>query len=71
MYIICLNLDFGSMGLNLKGHFVSRFVLSYSAGGHGGAAEVQLDLATAECTLQCFSYIECVLLTWQTTFVQP
>lgn len=27
--------------------------------------------ATAECTLQCLSYIECVLLTRQTTFVQP
>lgn len=34
--------------------FVSHFVLSYSAGSHSGAAKVFLDLATAECTLQCF-----------------
>lgn len=50
--------------------FFSCFVVSYSAGSHGGAAKVQQDLATAECKLQCVSYIECVLLTWQSTFLQ-
>lgn len=42
--------------------FVSRFVVSYSAGCHGGAVKVQPDLATAECTLQCVSYYKMCLI---------
>lgn len=51
--------------------WVSPFIKSYSAGSHGGAVKIPLDLDAAEYTLQCFSHMECVLLTWQTTFVQP
>lgn len=39
--------------------------INYSAGSHGGAAKVKLDLATAECTLLCFffffSYRMCLI----------
>lgn len=42
--------------------FVSRFVVSYSAGCHGGAAKVRPDLSTAECTLQCVSYYNMCLI---------
>lgn len=67
MYSICFEIGFwssGGMGWNRpKWRFLFHvFVISYSAGIHGGAAKVQLDLATAECTLQCFSsYRMCLI----------
>lgn len=36
---------------DLYGNIVLCFAISYSAGLHSGAAKVQVDLATAECTL--------------------
>lgn len=47
-----------------------HFTFSSSAGDHVSTAKVRLDLAPAECKVQWLSRIECVLLTWQTTFLQ-
>lgn len=36
---------------DLCGNIASSFVISYYAGSYSGAAKVQVDLTTAECTL--------------------
>lgn len=51
--------------------FVSCLVINYSAGCNSGAANVQLDLSTAECILQWFSYIKSVLLTCRSHLSNP
>lgn len=66
-YSLIVDVQYLKAEPDLYDHF---FFINYSAGSHGGAAKIQLDLATAECTLLCFSYRMC-LINMADYIVQP